>query len=419
MTDFAPSNKLRVDLYKRLYPEIINQDQISGALGPVIHWNDPDATWLPLGENASDLNLVWNAIGVSPLWQNLFFILETMEGEDLQVLENLDTVTDPLRCPTELLGDIAASFGYALEENISDTQKRVVLLGLIDAFKCRGERISWKVFYRLLGFDIVNVFPLFKKNIHEALGEYSRTRFVTSPQTNIPIGPGGQASFSGRIADVPIQPGTLLFKDTGVGGKVVRDDGEGGLVGAQGSVNYVSGAFTLTLPAPAIGPVVASLAQVTSEFPYQAARIDVEILLSPGGAPIPLVTPQSISNLLVRMEEVRPVHVLLRNLALIAEVDDTFGADGHSGATDQTGCVQILIDQRDGPPPPAIPAGRNFHFMIDEGPGAGDELSVQQVVSGSTTEYAQDFDELAELVCPIDALVIDQITGATHDKSYW
>ena len=55
----GPNNQLRVDLYRRLIPQIQQQDQASGAQGYVIHWNDPDAQW----NKEDDIRSFWNAVG--------------------------------------------------------------------------------------------------------------------------------------------------------------------------------------------------------------------------------------------------------------------------------------------------------------------------------------------------------------------
>lgn len=413
MADREPSNKLRVDLYRVLLPEIQRQDRLSGAQGPVLHWNDPDAEWdfLTLHPRAPDaLNAVWNKIGLAPLWKELFHVIETLEGEDLAVLETLDALIDPVTCPESRLPDLAASFGYRLAQGLSEEAKRLAILGLIAAFKSRGTPISFKVFYRLLGFSAVNVFPLWKKEIHEALGDYSRVRYAVVPVMNVPVGPAGSSAFVGTLADAPIEPGSLRFFDTGVGGVTIRDDNGAllGPAGETGTIDYKTGAFQLVLTAPAIGSVTASLNKVTEEWPYHAARIDLEILISAGGGgPVPVIDGEAVAELLVRMEEVRPIHVLLRNFALVSEIHDIFGADNASGATDRAACVQTRKDVRDGPP------GRDFTFILDAGPGAEDDLTIEQRDPGThiTSVLDKNFEDKAAIVCPLDTLIIHFSNG--------
>lgn len=539
-----PGNSLPIDLYRRLLPRIQEEDQAAGAHGYTFRFDDPSSKW-----DSGDPTEAWDAVGLSPVIQELFYVIERMEGEDVEVLESLDALVDPLRCPEEFLPRIAASFGYALQgdlgeaEGISSEMKRSALLGLIDAYRARGTFIGFKVFYRLIGLEIIEVFELWKKNIQEADQDYSRVRFVgptppagpgTAPSvvavaggavtvgahqwvvsfvdstntesplgpasvalaivapdqtvnlalvplgpigttarriyrtkaagpagvfflvgqivdnvttvfvdalsdavlgtpapvgtaTTAFIGPAGVASFAGTIPDSPIIPGSMrVTADTGSGPIIIRDD-PGGIVdedvvrgtligpgGESGAINYRTGEFTLALLAPAVSPVTAQFTRIAEEWPYRAARIDVDILLSPGGAPIPLVDAENLSTILTRMEETRPIHVLLRAIALVAEVQDTFGEDGASGATDRTGCIQHVRDERTGQPFPGDP-GRDYNYLLDMAVSAGDEFVVEQVAGGVTTEHDQVFDDEAQIVCPLDTLVIND--GSTDQ--YW
>ena len=91
---FGPGNNLRVDLYRALIPQIQEEDQASQHVGQALHWNDPDAAW-----NGGRIIDVWNAIGLAPVYQTLFYVLETLEGEELDVLESMDALVDPFECP--------------------------------------------------------------------------------------------------------------------------------------------------------------------------------------------------------------------------------------------------------------------------------------------------------------------------------
>jgi hypothetical protein len=412
-----PSNNLPIDLYRRLLPRIQEEDQAAGAHGYVLRYDDPDSVY----DSGDPLTGIYDAIGLSPVIQELFYVLETQEGEDVMALESIAALVDPLRCPEEMLHKIAASFGYQLQqdlgasEGISDIQKRTALLGLIDAFRARGTFVGFKVFYRLIGFEVINVYELWKANINEADEDYSRVRYQTVPAAGIFIGPAGVSSFAGTIPETPIKPGTLrITADTGGGPFVLRDDPiddtTGSIIGPNGetgTVNYATGVFTMLLAAPSIATVEASLEKVTKEWPYHAARIDLEILMSPGGKPIPLLDAESMSGILRRMEETRPIHVLLRALTLVFELRDTFGEDGASGATDKTGCTSRLEDVRTGQPFPGTP-GRNFQYIADQGADAGDEMTVERLdLGGARTELEATFDEQAQIVCPLDSLIIN------------
>jgi hypothetical protein len=186
------NNKLRVDLYRRLIPQLQDQDQRSGMQGYNLHWNDPDAAW----NKADDIRAVWNSVGLSPCIQTLFYVIESMEGEELAVLESMDALTDPLHCPEELLPIIAASFGYRLKQELDVETKRIVVQGLFHAYKSLGQRVGFDVFYRMIGFRIIKVYPLWKKAIFEDQNRYNRSRFVSAPITAEPIGPSGSIAYN-------------------------------------------------------------------------------------------------------------------------------------------------------------------------------------------------------------------------------
>lgn len=394
-------NKLRVDLYRLLLPKIQERDQKSGAFGFTLHWNDPDAAW-----NDGNIQHAWNAIGLDPVIQELFFVIEKMEEQDLTALESLDALVDPIRCPEQYLPDLAASFGYKLSEGISVAQKRIAVQGLIGAFKRRGKFAGFKTFYRLLGFEVIHIYPLWKESINEAGGNYSRKRYLTTPVVGAAIGPIGIQVFTGRIADAPIKPGTLTVTS---GGIVIGDDGEGNLRGPSGqtgTVIYSTGDYTLDFGAPAPAAVTASFEMVTREFPFHAARIDIEISLAPlGMVPSPLVDDAFTQDILGRLDEVRPIHVLLRSLAFVIELADTFTP----GASDAASCTTVLKDQRDGL---AFGTGVDRTYMLDQGSTAEDELQVEFLDVGSGNNVnLHPFDERAPIVCPLDRLVIHTTDG--------
>lgn len=405
------NNQLRVDLYRQLIPQIQTQDQKSGAQGYVIHWNDPDAQW----NKADDIRSAWNAVGLSPVIQSLFWVLETLEGEELAVLESMDGLIDPFATPVELLGDISASFGYRLKEDLDEDTKRMVVQGLFHAYKALGQRIGFDVFYRMVGFQIIRVFPLWKKDVFEANNAYNRVRFVTTTIGPEAIGPAGSIAYRTNLSDSPIQPGTLRITD---GTDVLKDqpagflqDGlavgvEGTIIGPNGTefgtINYQSGELEVTFDAVTLGAVTAIYEQITEEFPLHAARFDIEILMNPGGVPIPLVDGEVLRSILDRLDEVRPIHVLLRALTLAFEFEDTVD----SFASDQTACTQKLQDSRD--PFAGLP-GREFLYFLDASPNVRqDDLLIDHASGGTQTKDVILEDRLDGFTCPgVDTLDID------------
>jgi hypothetical protein len=253
----------------------------------------------------------------------------------------------------------------------------------------------------MLGFD-VNVLPLFKKDVNEDNNEYSREQFETTALTGIPIGPLGTQFFTGTLADSPIKPGTFRVTDTSV---TLRDDGEGNLIGPgaeSGTIDYLTGDFTINFAAPAVGAVTADFERVDNEFPFHAARIDLEVLLSPGGIPIPVVDAESVDGILCRLEEVRPIHVLLRVLSLVAEIRDEVSPT----ATDAADCVTCRSDKRDGVPSLGS-TGLDHTYVLDQSVKGEDEMLIERIVGGSTVEAIQVFDDEFMGVCPLDVLIIN------------
>jgi hypothetical protein len=382
-----PQNQLAVRLYARLLPLIQTQDQKSGAQGYISHWDDA-APW-----DSGDPTDVWDAFGASPIIQELFYVLETLEGEDVQVLESLLDLVDPLKCPVELLPDIAASLGYKLADSLDEAARRVALIGLFDAYKSRGRRISFDVFFRLLGFRVFKISPLWKKDIHEENNDYSETQWETAPIVGAPVGPAGNVTYTGRFADTPIRPTSLRITDTS---DVIRDDGRGGLLGPSiesGTINYESGDYVVSFAAAAVGAVTADFDQITEEWPYHAARIDLELEVNPlGGAP-PLIDLEFAKSLLSRIEEVRPIHVLVRKLGIIVALDDTMAPV----ATDQVACVTEARDDR------AVIRTRD---LLDLATTSEDAAIVEEIVGGITTKMQVLFEEPTVAICPLDMLII-------------
>lgn len=420
---FGPGNDLRVDLYRALYPEIQEQDQASDHIGNAMHWNDPNAVW-----NGDGVLNVWNAIGLAPVYQTLFYVLETLEGEELDVLESLDALVDPFECPVETLSDIAASFGYRLKEDLPDEMQRIVVQGLMHAYKALGQYAGFKCFYRMIGFEIIRIFPLWKKAIHEERNDYNRMRYDTTPVVAEPVGPAGTQAFATGLSGIPIKPGSVRIADGGT--VVVRDEPTeyqpegltleptGVLISAAGeigTVNYLTGEIALDLGAAAVGAVTADYEQIDEEWPYHAARLDIEILMNPAGVPIPLTDAEVFRDILTRLDEVRPIHVLLRAVALAFELDDTVTP----AATDFVGCTQILKDVRDGYAPSFDP-GLDATYMLDQSPYPEDAgLSIEKVVAGATTEYRQELEDYTGFVCPIkDVLIVDTGGGSPSDGYY-
>lgn len=413
MADREPRNNNRLDLYRRLLPGLIEADQKSNAQGYVHHWDDPDAEW-----DTGSVEQAWDAIGLSPVIQELFWVIEKMAEEDLVALESLDVLVDPLRCPEDILPQLSASFGYALDETQPEQKKRLAVQGLMEAYKSRGTFIGFKVFYRLIGFNIVDLFPLWKKDVFEAREDYSRIRYRTTPVSAEPVGPAGIQTYTGQVSDGPVRPGSVRITD---GTVVLRDEpvvfpetiddrqGRGDIIGPtteSGTINYATGEYTISFTGLTAGAVTIDYDRVDEEWPYHAARIDIEINISPGGGPVPLLELEDLDNILRRLDDVRPIHVLLRALAIVIELTDDFTP----AATDQTACTTVLKNVLSGiASPPTL--GLDQSYILDGAltfashPGE-DEMSIFQDFTVGTDRHNQYFEDRAAAVCPLDTLRI-------------
>jgi hypothetical protein len=152
---------------------------------------------------------------------------------------------------------------------------------------------------------------------------------------------------------------------------------------------------------PTVGAVTADYEKVSDEFPYRAARMDIEILMNPGGAPIPLVDSEVLRTVLDRLDEVRPIHVLMRAMTLAFELEDTVTP----GAHDQTACTTILVDTRT----PVSGTGLEARYILDAYEQAGqDDLTIDHASGGTVKKDTIIEDRLDGFVCPgTDRLDID------------
>lgn len=412
------NNNNRIDLYRWLLEKIQEEDQLSGAQGHTFHWDDPDMVW-----DSGNPDMVWDNIGLSPVIQNLFWVVEKMAEEDLEMIENLDAIIDPLRCPESFLPHISAALGYRLDESGDEQLKRAAVLGLMRALKARGTNAGINIFYRLIGVNLVDVFPLWKKMIHEENEDYSRVRYLTSAVNEV-LGTG--SAFAGKVGNPPIKPGsvslsyagTVFGRDEVVVEPQTKEDvsGRGVLVGSSivgGTVNYATGQYTLALAAPAPTQVHLGYETVDEEWPYRAARIDMEILLAPAGTSVPLITTEYVNELLRRLEETRPIHVLLRSFALCIELEE----DPGPGACDTQGPVQIAISKIEEPgiPAPATPIHLPYPTGIDpttkiwvlDGACFGDMPGEDDLTIEAGTLAVKPLEDMLTFVCPYDTLQID------------
>ena len=89
MTDKRLTNNLRAELYKLLFPKIIEEDQKYGVESFINYWDDPLLKW--------DEGALWDELGIVPVIKNFFFAIEMEETKDLEYIDRLTDLVDPDR----------------------------------------------------------------------------------------------------------------------------------------------------------------------------------------------------------------------------------------------------------------------------------------------------------------------------------
>lgn len=311
------SNPFRSKLYERLLPRIIEEDQNNLNVGFVEFWTDgADEVWTD-GSNA-----VWGALGVFPVIQQLFYSVESQEDADLDELESLKDLISPDRCPVQMLPFMARGLGLEMPAGMPEAQQRAAIRGIGVLNKKRSIEQSWAAFFRMLDFD-TSVKHLWKKDIHEANDDYSQSRFTSTPDTTT-IATAGATRIIGATDLYPVKPGTVVISD---GVEVLRDVAPGvleGNLGGSGRFDYEQGRYDFSFASPAATDVTIQYEAVTGEWPYPAARVDFELILVPiSGGPPATVDEAFVRTVLAQIEQVRPIHVLVRSLALVLPLEDT------------------------------------------------------------------------------------------------
>ncbi len=314
-------NQLRAELYMKLFPEIIREDHRRGVDGFVRFWDDPLGRW--------DDGGFWDEMGVTPVLKNIFYAIEREEEIDLEEIDKLTELVDPDKCPAEFLDIMARSLGHPLEEDLTEQGQREAIKSIIQLNKSRGKELSWDVFFRMIGFTVRGV-PLWKKSVHESQDRYAREQYVTNSISNEVIGTAGLTDYSGTLLNRPLKPGSIVIKTSG---KTYRDNDNkisenfGNLVaadGSEGSFNYARGKYKLKFSSPTTTDLTVSYEHITDAFPYRAARVDLEVFfsISEEAAVGQQFDNELLDKILDRLEEVRPIHVLVRLVILVLDSPD-------------------------------------------------------------------------------------------------
>lgn len=393
-------NNLRADLYTKLLPAILEEDLGTGVNSFIHFWGDP-MRW---GDDA-----LWGELGLLPVLKNLFYAIEKEETADLVEIDGITDLVDPDRCPIQFLDAMARSLGHPMEDNLTEAGRREAIKSIINLYKSRGRRISWQVFYRMLGFT-VNTIPLWKKDIYEEDEQYSTIRYVTSDVLGEILGTPGLTDYSGLLASPPIRPGSLRIQ---VDGKVFRDDGNrlsqnfGQLVtndGSTGSINYATGRYQISLSSAATTNVVAEYATITNEFPYHAARVDLEVLFYLDDPLIGPLDTHFLERVLQRLEIVRPVHVVVRLVIFVLDIPETLD----DFVTDGLRCGPSLgKDVRD----------TEYRMYAADLVCSGEDNGLLVETTGATTEKDLKADDLFIVATNPDLLKIEYSDG--QPTEYW
>jgi len=334
------TNNLRVDLYSKLLPRIIEEDQATGVHSYVNYWDDPDFHW--------DDGSLWDELGLVPVLQQIFYALETEEGKDLAEIDGLRDLVDPDSCPEEFLGYMARSMGHPLEDSISESAKRETIKSIVTLNKARGTPLSWEVFYRMQGMS-VKATPLHKKSIYEANNEYSKDRYTFSHISGETIGTSGALFYEGTFANTPILPGSIRIA---ANGKIIRDDSNplsttyGNFLGPDvlsGSISYATGRYRIEFRSATTTNIIAEYDHITAEFPYKAARVDLEVFYVLGDETFDGFDTSDYDRILARLEEVRPIHVLVRLFIVVLDIPEEL----ENFASDDVKYPQMAKDVRE------------------------------------------------------------------------
>jgi len=275
--------------------------------------------------------------------------------------------------------------------------------------KVKGRELSWEIFYRILGVD-VQTYPLWKAIPAETVN-YSRTQFVTDSVSDELLGTPGNSSYSGQLLRYPIAPGALRIKVDGMSFRDNNDklsSGYGTLItpdNSTGTINYATGKYTIELENPATTNILADYEAITTAYPYRAARVELELFLYQGG-PTPMPFDQElIDRVLSRLEEVRPIHVLIQTFIVVLDVEDTLP----DFCSDAVCC---------GPHKAKDVRSNEYRFYAaDLGPNVNDELLRVEKDFGATKELNAIQEDHCPFVMNPDLLTIEFSDG--QPTQYW
>jgi hypothetical protein len=190
------------------------------------------------------------------------------------------------------------------------------------------------------------------------------------------------------------------------------------LNGAVGTIDYVQGTFFVTFTAAVAGPTSAAYQYTVDPHPFVAARVDLDVYLVPlTGGDTPVVDDNFLAHVLETIEDVRPIHILVRILALVMVVDDSVD----DMATDDVCCgPETAIDIAYPGPTwvPLTPTALQKMFLGDKAPVCGDNEF--RITRSDGADNTVSFDEVvAGFTNPrLDTLVITSTPAQPNDGYY-
>lgn len=430
--DASPSNGLRVDLYKWLYPETIREDQENAPTFLVDHWDNDGIEWDADGA-------VWDREGPFPLLQNFLYAIEQMEVVELETLEVLKTITDPDSAPLEVLPIMAKHLDGAVSADSAEAIQRTVLRAISRVHDIKGSDLSVDAGFRMIGLR-ARTYPLYKKELYQRRLDgrnltYSLEKYQTGVVEGEVVGIAGLFSYVGGLRGGRCKPGSVVFKTST---ETWRDMKNGILVGNQGgygTIDYTEGNFTLVSLAATSSQVTADYEFVEEYFPFYAARVDLDVIVEQdrSSAKTDLTASntdaaeetlsRSIDGTVVDSfkriaDKSLPIHVRVRTFGVVALHHDhlhAFVGEPPCGPT------RLEDDRRDFV---NTPPDFRMHFGEEEITSA-DGLDIFQDTSSysvggvqpNTTEYDRLMEEDQINLCPTsDDLVIDDGSGTLQ---YW
>ena len=334
--DDYPAFKLP-DLYK-YYPEIVrylDTTYVDRGNIPLYYW-DGGIRW-----DAEPVT--WDeVIGPEPILKTTTRIMQMELEKTAHEIEDILGFYDAQRCAKELLPYHAALLGTPLPA-AKESQQRAFLEALGQTYRKKGTPLSFARLFESLGFTLL---------LQENYQRKADGGFATGPQmdrvsTNHvisePVGTTSATtvSYTFQFVYTPVARGSIklrIYGESTVTPTIVKDNGDGSWAnGWSGSIDYVHGVATLTLPAfPSLAgqPIEADYYYLPDAFPdpYDERWTNrwrssvVYVGLVPNDSSVALTTELN-NRLLLYLNLLKPAHVIVQALEVIFQFSEDEGAN--------------------------------------------------------------------------------------------